>query len=175
MSTAWASISSGPQPHAVGHYRWLARHLLSDAQDHPQFLADAGRELVREGLVRKLHEEFLSITGNGNPLENSRLIGREMAARHQQAGVDSIIVRNQYPQRRCDKYRVGKGWDSCGSSNRHDAGGKGRELQPHSTGQGGIIYLLGDAELPANEEKDFRRRIVQQALDALATDGWTTP
>ena len=40
---------------------------------------------------------------------------------------------------------------------------------------GGIVYLLGDAELPANEEKDLRRRIVQQALDALATEGWTTP
>ena len=39
----------------------------------------------------------------------------------------------------------------------------------------GIVYPLGDAELPANEEKDLRRRIVQQALDALATEGWTTP
>jgi len=39
----------------------------------------------------------------------------------------------------------------------------------------GIVYPLGDAELPANEEKDLRRRIVQQALDALATEDWTTP
>jgi glycine reductase len=39
----------------------------------------------------------------------------------------------------------------------------------------GIVYPLGDAELPANEEKDLRRRIVQQALDALATEGRTTP
>ncbi len=39
----------------------------------------------------------------------------------------------------------------------------------------GIVYPLGDVELPANEEKDLRRRIVQQALDALATEGWTTP
>ncbi len=39
----------------------------------------------------------------------------------------------------------------------------------------GIVYPLGDAELPANEEKDLRRRIVQQALDALATEGPTTP
>jgi len=44
---------------------------------------------VREGL---LHEEFLSTTGNGNPLENSRRIGREMEARLQQkAGGGSII------------------------------------------------------------------------------------
>ena len=39
----------------------------------------------------------------------------------------------------------------------------------------GIVYPLGDPELPANEEKDLRRRIVQQALDALATEGRTTP
>ncbi len=39
----------------------------------------------------------------------------------------------------------------------------------------GIVYPLGDAELPANEEKDLRRRIVQQALNALATEGRTTP
>ena len=47
---------------------------------------------MREGLAGKLHEEFLSTTGNGNPLENSRRIGREMAARLQQAGVDSVIL-----------------------------------------------------------------------------------
>ena len=39
----------------------------------------------------------------------------------------------------------------------------------------GIVYPLGDPELPASEEKELRRRIVQQALDALATEGRTTP
>jgi betaine reductase len=39
----------------------------------------------------------------------------------------------------------------------------------------GIVYPLGDTDLPANEEKALRRRIVQQALDALATEGRTTP
>jgi betaine reductase len=39
----------------------------------------------------------------------------------------------------------------------------------------GIVYPLGDAELPANEEKALRKRIVQQALDVLATEGRTTP
>ena len=39
----------------------------------------------------------------------------------------------------------------------------------------GIVYPLGDPDLPANAEKDLRRRIVQQALDALATEGRTTP
>ena len=39
----------------------------------------------------------------------------------------------------------------------------------------GIVYPLGDAALPAGEEKELRRRIVQQALDALATEGRTAP
>ena len=47
---------------------------------------------MREGLVGKLHEEFRSTIENGNPLENGRRIGREMAAKLQQAGVDSVIL-----------------------------------------------------------------------------------
>ena len=39
----------------------------------------------------------------------------------------------------------------------------------------GIVYPLGDRELPAGEERELRRRIVQQALDALATEVRTTP
>ena len=34
----------------------------------------------------------------------------------------------------------------------------------------GIAYPLGDADLPANEEKELRRRMVKQALDTLATE-----
>jgi glycine reductase len=39
----------------------------------------------------------------------------------------------------------------------------------------GIVYPVGDADLPANEEKALRRQIVQKALDVLATEGRTTP
>ena len=34
----------------------------------------------------------------------------------------------------------------------------------------GIIHPMGNAELPPEEEKKLRRRIVEQALLALATD-----
>ena len=37
----------------------------------------------------------------------------------------------------------------------------------------GIVYPTGDSELPPAEERDLRRRIVQEALDALATEGRT--
>ena len=34
----------------------------------------------------------------------------------------------------------------------------------------GIIHPLGNAELPPDEEKTLRRRIVEKALQALQTD-----
>ncbi len=63
-------------------------------QEDPNRLvpADVLREMEQNGLVGKLHDEFLSITGNTNPLENSRRIGREMASRLKEAGVDAVIL-----------------------------------------------------------------------------------
>ena len=34
----------------------------------------------------------------------------------------------------------------------------------------GIVHVTGDAKLPPAEERDLRRRLVQQALDALQSD-----
>ena len=39
----------------------------------------------------------------------------------------------------------------------------------------GIVYPLGDAELSPDEERDLRQRLVQEALDALASEGKTSP
>ena len=82
------SLSS--QEYEVAHGGYDNRHVEQDP--HRLVPVDVLRELVREGRVGKLHEEFLSTTGNGNPLENSRRIGREMAARLKEAGVDSVIL-----------------------------------------------------------------------------------
>ena len=43
--------------------------------------------------------------------------------------------------------------------------GSNRIVQGH-----GIVHVLGDAELPPQEEKDLRRKIVQEALEALAKE-----
>ena len=40
--------------------------------------------------------------------------------------------------------------------------GSNRIVQGH-----GIVHVLGDANLPPEEEKDLRRRIVTQALETL--------
>ena len=34
----------------------------------------------------------------------------------------------------------------------------------------GIVHVTGDPNLPLNEEKDLRRRLVQKALDALESE-----
>ena len=78
------------QEYEVAHGGYDNRHVEQDP--HRLVPVDVLRELVRERRVGKLHEEFLSTTGNGNPLENSRRMGREMAARLKEAGVDAVIL-----------------------------------------------------------------------------------
>ena len=34
----------------------------------------------------------------------------------------------------------------------------------------GIVHVTGDAELPLKDEKELRRKLVQQALDALQSN-----
>jgi betaine reductase len=53
---------------------------------------DAARELEAEGVIGDLYDYFLSTCGLSNPLENSRRLGREMAAHLRAAGVDAVIL-----------------------------------------------------------------------------------
>lgn len=53
---------------------------------------DAMRALEREGVIGKLHDEFISTSGLANPLSNTRRMGREMAERVKQLGVDAVIL-----------------------------------------------------------------------------------
>jgi glycine reductase len=53
---------------------------------------DAMRELESEGVIGKLHDEFLSTSGLANPLSNTRRMGREMAEKVKLLGVDAVIL-----------------------------------------------------------------------------------
>lgn len=53
---------------------------------------DAMRELESEGVIGKLHDEFISTSGLANPLSNTRRMGREMAERVKQLGIDAVIL-----------------------------------------------------------------------------------
>jgi glycine reductase complex component B subunit gamma len=53
---------------------------------------DVMRQLEKEGVIGELYEEFLSTSGLANPLSNTRRMGREMAAKAKQLGIDAIIL-----------------------------------------------------------------------------------
>jgi glycine reductase len=53
---------------------------------------DVMRELEREGTIGELHDEFISTSGLANPLSNTRRMGREMAERAKQLGIDAVIL-----------------------------------------------------------------------------------
>ena len=53
---------------------------------------DVMRELEQEGAIGELHDEFISTSGLSNPLSNTRRMGREMAAKAKQLGIDAIIL-----------------------------------------------------------------------------------
>jgi glycine reductase len=96
FSRVWGAYSIADQDalpgeeYEVAHGGYDNRHVQQDP--HRLVPVDVLREMERDGLLGKLHHEFLSTTGNVNPLENSRRMGREMAARLKEAGVDSVIL-----------------------------------------------------------------------------------
>jgi glycine reductase complex component B subunit gamma len=53
---------------------------------------DALRDLEKSGVVGKLHDCFVSTSGLANPLANSRRLGREIAQKLKQEGVDAVIL-----------------------------------------------------------------------------------
>jgi glycine reductase len=53
---------------------------------------DVMRELEHDGVIGELCEEFISTSGLANPLSNTRRMGREMAEKAKNMGVDAIIL-----------------------------------------------------------------------------------
>ena len=45
-----------------------------------------------DGVIGKLHDEFLSTCGRSNPLSNTRRLGREMVEKIKREGVDAVIL-----------------------------------------------------------------------------------
>ena len=95
-ATRWGAYSiegrddlSG-KDYEISHGGYDARFV----QEDPDRLVplDAMREMEKSGVIGKLHDEFISTSGRSNPLSNTRRLGREMAQKAKQEGVDAIIL-----------------------------------------------------------------------------------
>ena len=78
------------QDYEVSHGGYDNRQVQQDP--HRLVPVDALRDMERSGCIGKLYDEFFSTTGNANPLENSRRLGREMAQRLKSAQVNAVIL-----------------------------------------------------------------------------------
>ncbi len=74
----------------VSHGGYDNRPVRTDP--HRLVPVDVLRDMERDGLIGGLHPEFLSTTGNLNPINNSRRMGKEMAQRLTDAGVDAVVL-----------------------------------------------------------------------------------
>ncbi len=63
-------------------------------QEDPDRLVplDAMREMEKNGVIGKLHAEFISTCGRSNPLSNTRRLGREIAEKIKRDGIDAVIL-----------------------------------------------------------------------------------
>jgi glycine reductase len=95
-ATRWGSYSIAEtddlhgEQYEVSHGGYDTRFV----QEDPDRLVpvDAMREMERRGIIGKLHDEFLSTCGRSNPLSNTRRLGREMAVKVKESGVDAVIL-----------------------------------------------------------------------------------
>jgi len=95
-STKWGVYSVDgldrldPAAYEISHGGYDPRYILSDP--HRLVGLDVARELEREGAFGRLHPAVVSTGGLANPVENSRRLGREMAAYLRESGVDAVIL-----------------------------------------------------------------------------------
>jgi glycine reductase complex component B subunit gamma len=95
-ATRWGSYSIEGrddlrgEEYEISHGGYDARFV----QEDPDRLVplDAMREMEKSGVIGKLHDEFISTSGRSNPLSNTRRLGREMAEKAKQEGVDAVIL-----------------------------------------------------------------------------------
>jgi betaine reductase len=95
-ATRWGSYSIAGRDDLKGE-----DYEISHGGYDPQFVRedpdrlvplDVMRELENEGVIGKLHDEFISTSGLANPLSNTRRMGREMAEKIILLGADAAIL-----------------------------------------------------------------------------------
>jgi len=95
-STKWGAYSIdgvdslNPKDYEISHGGYDPRYILSDP--HRLVGLDIARELEQEGAFGRLHPAIVSTGGLANPVDNSRRLGKEMAAYLKESGVDAVIL-----------------------------------------------------------------------------------
>jgi len=74
----------------VSHRGYDTRYVTEDPDRAVP--VDALREFEKQGVIGKLHDRFVSTSGMVNPLANSRRLGREIAQRLKEEGVDAVVL-----------------------------------------------------------------------------------
>jgi len=78
------------EDYEVSHGGYDTRFVQEDP--HRLVPLDAMREMEKNGVIGKLHDEFISTCGRSNPLSNTRRLGREIAEKIKRDGVDAVIL-----------------------------------------------------------------------------------
>ena len=78
------------EEYEVSHGGYDTRFVQEDP--HRLVPVDAMRALEKSGVIGKLHDEFLSTCGRSNPLSNTRRLGRELAEKIKEEGIDAVIL-----------------------------------------------------------------------------------
>jgi glycine reductase len=78
------------EDYEVNHGGYDTRYVADDPDRMVPL--DAMRDLERSGAIGSVYDHFISWSGQGNPLANSRRLGREIAARLKEDQVDAVIL-----------------------------------------------------------------------------------
>ena len=95
-ATTWGSYDISKdddlkgEDYEVAHRGYDTRYVRQDPDR--MVPVDVMRELESEGVVGKLHDEFISPSGLANPLANSRRLGQQIAQKLKDSGVDAVIL-----------------------------------------------------------------------------------
>lgn len=131
---------------------------------------DALRELEQKNVIGSLSDRFYSTAGVMTPVNKSILFGKQIAALLKENGVDAVILSSTCgTSTRCGAYMV-REMEKAGIPVAHitnltkiaEGIGSSRILCGNS-----VCHVFGDPALSPEEERGYRRHLVERALRLL--------
>lgn len=158
-----------PEDYEVSHQGYDSKYI---AEDPNRLLPlDAARKAEADGRIRKISDIFYSTAGVMVSVENSQEFGRKIAVSLHESEIDGVILASTCgTSSRCGAYiaceieRIGipvvhvtnltqiSEWVGCS-----------RILKGNN-----ICHVFGKPELPPDQERDWREKLFNRALELLA-------